>query len=100
MKAGKRYVIVPAPKMQNTTGKFFVSMYFDLPMYEVDIRKLNGKPEQYYFIPEEYEKMTKRVPLWKVQYVHDSIPTILGLQEGSSPDRIVSQLTKKKTRKL
>ena len=71
MKAGKRYVIVPAPKSQNTTGKFFVSMYFDVAMYEVDIKRLNGPmpAEQYAFIPEEYEKMTKRVPLWKVDYV-------------------------------
>ena len=57
-----------------------VEAYFDCAMYEVDIRRLNGPKEQYKFIPEEYEKMTKRVPKWKVNYVQKSIPHILGQQ--------------------
>ena len=65
MKAGKRYVIVPTPKTQDTDIRFYLSMYFDCAMYEVDIRRLNGPKEQYKFIPEEYEKMSKRVPKWK-----------------------------------
>ena len=78
MKAGERYVLIPAPKSKNDRGKFFLSMYFDLPMYEVDIKRLNGPNQCYEFIPEEYEKMTKRVPNWKVNYVQKSIPYILG----------------------
>lgn len=78
---GKKYVIVPAPRKAKSTGKYFLSIYFDTHLYKTDVRRLNGPNpayEQYEFIMEEYEKQHRRVPNWKVDLVRESIPHVIG----------------------
>jgi hypothetical protein len=38
--AGKKYVVIPAIKNAGATGEFYMSFYFDIPMYMMDIRNL------------------------------------------------------------
>lgn len=43
--AGKKYVIIPTMKIAGTLGKFFLSIYFDTPLYSIDTRRLNDKTD-------------------------------------------------------
>lgn len=81
LEAGKTYVIVCALEEAGKKGKFALSVYFDKPLDQMDVRRVfhpedkNADKEDVLpkLIPEEAEKMKNRVPLWKVQLVRESL---------------------------
>jgi len=79
--AGKSYVIVPSLERHGKKGDFFLSIYFNQPMRDVNIKRVfhpedkqAGKEDVLpYFIPEEAEKLINQTPVWKIQLVKDSL---------------------------
>ena len=79
--AGKQYVIVPSLEKANRKGDFFLSVYFNQAMRDVNIKRVfhpedkqNGKEDVLpYFIPEEAEKLVNQTPVWKIQLVKESL---------------------------
>ena len=79
--AGEAYVIVCATEKKNKRGKFFLSVYFDQQLRDVEIKRVfhpdapNTKGEEILpkFIPEEAEKVVNQTPLWKIQLVKESL---------------------------
>ena len=65
IKANTNYVIVPSLEIKGKTGDFFLSVYFDQFLRDVNIKRVfhpndknNGKEEILpQFIPEESEKL-------------------------------------------
>ena len=92
LKAGKRYVIVPSPRAKGTVGKFFLSLYMNCQLHDVDIRRLNDPNDRYEHIMEEYEKNDSRVPKWKVEWVRENLDTMIGKNDSG-----VKRLKKAKT---
>ena len=43
MKAGLTYIVIPAVKRAGETGEFFLSMYFDIALHNMDIRNLSDQ---------------------------------------------------------
>ena len=41
--AGKKYVIIPAPRNKGTLGDFYLSLYFDCQLHDADIRRIDDK---------------------------------------------------------
>jgi len=81
LKAGESYVIVPSTELARKKGKFFLSIYFNQRLRDVEIKRVfhpsdknSAKDEVLpYFIPEEAEKLATQTPLWKVQLVKESL---------------------------
>ena len=40
LEAGKSYIVLPAVKKEGETHKFFLSLYFNIPLHLMDIRNL------------------------------------------------------------
>lgn len=67
-------MIVCATERKNKRGKFFLSVYFDQGLRDVEIKRVfhpdapNTKGEAILpnFIPEEAEKIVSQTPLWKI----------------------------------
>ena len=38
--AGKSYIVIPAVKRETETGEFFLSLYFNTPLHQIDIRNI------------------------------------------------------------
>jgi hypothetical protein len=74
-------VIVPSLEKAGATGEFYLSIYFDQNLRDVDIKRVfhpldknNGKEDVYpYLIPEEAERMQSRAPTWKIDLIKESI---------------------------
>ena len=81
LKAGNTYVIIPSTEMAKKRGKFFVSVYFNQQLRDMECKrtfhpldKNSAKDEVLpYFIPEEAEKLASQAPLWKIQLVKESL---------------------------
>jgi len=81
LKAGHSYAIVPSLERHGKKGDFFLSVYFNQPMRDVNIKRVfhpedkqAGKEDVLpYFIPEEAEKLVSQTPVWKIQLVKDSL---------------------------
>ena len=46
LKAGTKYVIVPSPRTAGTTGKFFLSLYMDCELHDVDIKRIDDETDR------------------------------------------------------
>lgn len=81
MKEGETYVIVPSTEKAGTLGEFFISIYVNQPLRDVEIKRIfhptdkneNNDEILPYFIPEEAEKISNRAPAWKINLVKESI---------------------------
>lgn len=67
--------------MPKTRGRFYLSVYFDQGLRDVNIKRvfhpadLNSAKDEVlpFFIPEESEKLTKQTPVWKIKLVKESL---------------------------
>ena len=74
LKAGESYVIVCATEKKNKKGVFYLSVYFNQRLRDVECKRVfhpyspNLKEEEILpaFIPEEAEKIVNQTPLWKI----------------------------------
>lgn len=74
LKAGKSYVIVPSTEIAGKKGAFYLSVYFNQRLRDVDVKRIfhpldtNTKGDAVLpnFIPEEAEKSIDSTPLWKI----------------------------------
>jgi hypothetical protein len=81
LKKGFQYVIVCSPEKPKARGKFFLSVYFDQRLRDVDIKRifhpedLNSAKDDVlpYLIPEEAEKLAAATPVWKIKLVKESL---------------------------
>jgi len=81
LEAGCTYAIVCSTEIAGATGQFFLSLYFNQALRDVEVKRAfhpadkNAKKESLlpYFIPEESEKSATTTPLWKIQLVKESL---------------------------
>lgn len=81
LKAGCNYVIVCALEKAGAKNDFYLSVYFDQPLRNVNCKRVfhpldkqKGKEEVLPFlIPEEAEKLVNKTPLWKIELVKESL---------------------------
>ena len=81
LKGGETYVIVPSTEIAGKRGVFYLSVYFNQRLRDVEIKRVfhpldqNTKRDEVlpYLIPEEAEKMVSQTPLWKIQLVKESL---------------------------
>ena len=81
LEAGCSYAIVCSTEIAGNMGEFFLSLYFDLALRDVEVRRVfhpadkNIKKESRLpeFIPEEAEKASQTCPLWKIRLVKESL---------------------------
>lgn len=81
LKKGFQYVIVCSAEKPKAKGKFFLSVYFDQRLRDVDIKRvfhpedLNSAKDEVlpYLIPEEAEKLANQTPVWKIKLVKESL---------------------------
>jgi hypothetical protein len=96
LKGGETYVIVPSCEKSGTKGDFFLSIYMNQALRDVEIKRVfndqdrndNADEVLPYFIPEEAEKISNRAPAWKINLVKESIKYMMtdedtGFAEGS-----------------
>jgi len=81
LKGGKQYVIVCSTEMPKVKGRFFLSVYFNQALRDVNIKRVfhpadtNSANDQVlpFFIPEEAEKLVAQTPVWKIKLVKESL---------------------------
>jgi len=81
LKADSNYVIVCSLEKAGSKNEFYLSVYFDQPLRNVNCKRVfhpldknKGKEEVLpILIPEEAEKLVNRTPLWKIQLVKESL---------------------------
>ena len=74
-------MVVAALEHAGEKGKFFLSVYFNKALVNMDIKRLfhpqdknaNKEPVLPKLIPEEAEKMNSNVPVWKIKLVKESL---------------------------
>ena len=88
LKAGTKYVIVPSPRTKGSVGPFFLSLYMDCQLHDVDIRRLNDPTDRYEHIMEEFEKNDSRVPKWKVEWVRENLTTMIGKDDAGAKTKM------------
>jgi hypothetical protein len=74
-------VIVCSPELAGTLGEFYLSVYFNQALRDMELKRVfhpNDKSfgtEEVlpYFIPEEAEKLASSTPLWKIALVKESL---------------------------
>ena len=85
LQKNKTYVIVCSLERAGRRGEFYLSVYFDQPLRNVNCKRVFhpedknfGKEDVLpYLIPEEAEKLSQRVPLWKIELVKESLPFMI-----------------------
>lgn len=97
LKENQTYILVASTEKQGLFGKFFLSIYADLDLRDVEIMRIfhpddkneNNEEVLPLFIPEEAEKISNRAPAWKINLVKESIKYMMtdedtgGLNEDS-----------------
>jgi hypothetical protein len=85
LQKNKRYVIVPSLERAGARNEFYLSIYFDQPLRNVNCKRVfhpedkNANKEEVlpYLIPEEAEKLVNRTPLWKIELVKESLSSMM-----------------------
>lgn len=93
LKKGETYVVVCSTEMAGITGQFYLSLYINLALRDVEIKRSLqkdqhlGKDEQFlpYFIPEESEKLASTCPTWKLELVRESLPYMMTDEDTGAP---------------
>lgn len=78
LKKGTKYVIIPSPRNKGSLGDFFLSLYMDCELHDVDIKRIDDVTDRYSHIMEEYEKNDSRIPKWKVEWVRNNLKDMIG----------------------
>lgn len=81
LKKGEQYVIVCATENSKKRGRFYLSVYFNQALRDVQIKRvfhpedLNSAKDEVlaYLIPEEAEKIVNQTPVWKIKLVKESL---------------------------
>ena len=81
LKAGQAYVIVPSCETPGTEGEVYLSIYLNCNLRDVCVKRVflpdqkSGPNEAVLpqLIPEEAEKISMRVPQWKLELVRESL---------------------------
>lgn len=81
LKKDETYLIVPSTEKEGIVGQFYISIYINQPLRDVEIKRVfhpkdkNESNDEIlpYFIPEEAEKISNRAPAWKIDLVKDSL---------------------------
>ena len=89
-------MIIPSPDKQGSLGQFYLSLYMDCQLHDVDIRRIDDPSDRYSHIMEEYEKNESRVPKWKVEWVREHLDDMIS-KEDKRKATIKSPLVKRKT---
>ncbi len=103
LEAGCTYAIVCSTELAGSSGEFFLSLYFDQQLRDVEVKRAfhpadkNAKKESLlpFYNPEESEKLSLITPLWKIQLVKESLKFIItdedagvaNSDDGDSPAR-------------
>lgn len=94
LKANTNYVIIPSLEIQGKIGDFFLSIYFDQFLRDVNVKRVfhandkqAGKEEVLpQFIPEEAEKLVNQTPIWKIQLVKESLKYMMTNEDEGFAD--------------
>ena len=76
---------MPSAEKPGQTRELYVSIYVNCSLRNVQIERVfhpdGGRTDSDqtlpYLIPEEAEKISSRVPVWKIELVRDSLPYII-----------------------
>ena len=79
--AGQAYVIVPSCETQGTEGELYMSLYLSCNLRDVCVKRVFHPADKNtaeddvlpQLIPEEAEKISMRVPNWKIELVRESL---------------------------
>lgn len=94
LKAETSYVFVPSLEIAGHKGDFFLSVYFNQAMRDVNIKRVfhpadkqQGKEDVLpTFIPEEAEKLVNQTPVWKIQLVKESLKYMITDEDAGVVD--------------
>lgn len=73
LKKGRSYVIVPSAIKNGTCGEFYLSLYLSCHLHYVNIERIGKPTERYSFIQEEFEKASRQILPWKVDWVKEQV---------------------------
>jgi len=93
LEAGQTYAVVCSTEMAGKTGEFFLSIYFNQALRDVEIKRTfhpndkNARKESMLpvFIPEECEKNDLITPVWKIQLVKESLKYMITDEDAGMP---------------
>ena len=93
LEAGCTYAIVCSTELAGKTGEFFLSVYFNQALRDVELKRAfhpndkNARKESMLpvFIPEESEKMNLITPVWKIQLVKESLKYMMTDEDTGMP---------------
>ena len=93
LEAGSTYAIVCSTELAGKTGEFFLSVYFNQALRDVELKRAfhpndkNARKESMLpvFIPEESEKMNLITPVWKIQLVKESLKYMMTDEDTGMP---------------
>ena len=79
--AMKSYVIVCSTELENKRGDFYLSVYYNQNLRDVQCKRVfhpeddqaTQEEQLPYLIPEEAEKLSNQTPLWKINLIKDSL---------------------------
>jgi len=91
---GKKYVIIPTQKVAGELGEYYLSVYFDTPLFSIDVGRIDDPSDQFKYIPEEYEKGDKTVPEWKKKLIFNSIDHMIGTQRAGKDKKAAATKAK------
>ena len=85
LKGGETYVIVCSTEKKGITGEFYLSIYLNQFLRDVEIKRVfhpedtNKANDQVLpmFIPEESEKIASTAPAWKLELVREALPYMM-----------------------
>lgn len=91
--AKSTYVVVCSTELPAKTGEFFLSLYFDQALRDVEVRRVfhpndkNARKEDVLprYIPEESEKLDLITPVWKIQLVKESLKYMMTDEDTGMP---------------
>lgn len=81
LKKNETYIIVPSTEKGGMSGEFYLSIYIDQHIRDVEIKRVFHATDRNelkdeilpFFIPEEAEKISNRAPTWKLTLVKESL---------------------------
>ena len=85
LKAGQGYVIIPSCDAPGTEGEVYLSVYLSCALRDASIKRVFHPQDKNtakdavlpYLIPEEAEKISSRVPPWKLELVRESLKYVI-----------------------